>query len=165
MYKTKEDLLKLQYEYDNDILSGTPKEKMVVNPSVAYLVSDEDIKNSIPDNHILKRIEPMYGKLSRFSTDYTPVSNLNWDYLFFTNSKLFSPAGNAFMKSVKSTKGTKLKPSYTKFLPGTNIHKKFWEQEFLRITRGYEPLIDGKPCGVRISGEFYFFWTIITIKN
>ena len=109
MYKTKEDLLKLQYEYDNDILSETPKEKMVVNPSVAYLVSDEDIKNSIPDNHILKRIEPMYGKLSRFSTDYTPVSNLNWDYLFFIDSKVFSPAGNAFMKSVKTTKGTKSK--------------------------------------------------------
>jgi hypothetical protein len=157
MYKTKEDLLKLQYEYDNNILPETPKEKLVINPSVAYLVSNEDIKNSIPDSHTLKRIEPIYGKLSRFSTDYTPVSNLNWDYLFFTNSKIFSPAGNAFMKSLKATKGTKLKPSYTKFLPGTKAYKKFWEQEFIRITKGYEPIVDGKPCGIRIPGEFYFY--------
>lgn len=157
MYKTKEELKQLQSDYDNGSLAPTPKESMVINPSVAYLVSNEDIKNSLPNSTILKRIEPIYGKLSRFSTDYTPVHNLHWDYLFFTDSSIFAPAGNAFMKSVEATKGTRVKPSYTNFLPGTKAHKKFWEEEFLRITKGYEPLINGKPCGIRIPGEYYFY--------
>lgn len=157
MYKTQEELQLLQDKYDSGNLEATPKEGMVINPKVAYLVINEDIKNSIPDKHTLKRIEPIYGKLNRFSSDYTPVDNLIWDYLFFTNSSIFSPTGNAFMKSVESTKGTKVRPSYTKFLPGTKAYKQFWEEEFIRITKGYEPLIDGKPCGIRISGEFYFY--------
>jgi hypothetical protein len=158
MYKTEQELKNLQLEYDKDILQPTVKEKLVVNPKVAYEVTNDDIKRSIPDAITLKRLEPVYGKLSDFSTKYTPVDNLLWDYLYFTDSKVFSPAGNAFMKSYKQTKGKKgLKPTYTKHLPGTTAYKKFWEEEFIRITKGYEPIIDGKPCGLRISGEFYFY--------
>lgn len=157
MYKTKEQLTELQQLYDDNQLEATPKEKMVINPSVAYLVTDKDIKASIPDDATLKRLEPIYGKLSRFSTDYTPVSNLCWDYLFFVDSSVFRPAAEAFERSRISTKGTKIQPSYTKFLPGTKAYKQFWEEEFIRITQGYEPIIDGKPCGVRIPGEFYFY--------
>jgi len=157
MYKTKQEIQELQDKYDKGILEPTPKEKLVVNPSIAYLVTKDDIKKSLPDPAVLKRLKPIYGTPSRFSTELTPVDNLNWDYLYFTNPDLFCPAGKAFMNSVKATKGTKIKPSYTKHLPGTKAYKKFWEQEFLRIIKGYEPLINGKPCGIRIPGEFYFY--------
>jgi hypothetical protein len=157
MYKTKQQLTELQQLYDDNELTETPKEKKIINPSVAYLVTSKDIQASIPDAQTLKRLEPIYGKLSRFSTDYTPVDNLYWDYLFFTNSGIFRPAAEAFEKSRLSTKGTKVSPSYTKFLPGTKAYKQFWEEEFLRITQGYEPIIDDRPCGVRIPGEFYFY--------
>lgn len=157
MYKTKEQLNELQALYDSDELYHTPKEKRIINPKVAYLVTNQDITDSIPDANTLKRLEPIYGKLSRFSTDYTPVDNLIWDYLFFTDSSVFRPAAKAFEKSLAATKGTKIPPSYTKHLPGTKAHKQFWEEEFIRITKGYEPIVDGKPCGVRIPGEFYFY--------
>lgn len=157
MYRTKDQLTELQQLFDNNELPESPKEKKVINPSVAYVVTDKDIQASIPDQQTLKRLEPIYGKLSRFSTEYTPVTNLLWDFLFFTDSSVFRPAAEAFEKSRISTKGTKLSPSYTKFLPGTKAHKKFWEEEFIRITQGYEPIIDEKPCGVRIPGEFYFY--------
>lgn len=157
MYKSEQDLKNIQLEYDKEVLPLTKKEKLSVNPKVAYEVTNDDIKRSIPDVMILKRIEPIYGKISDFSKDYTPVDNLMWDYFYFTDSFIFAPAGKAFMKSYESSKGTSLKPTYTKHLPGTKAHKKFWEEEFLRIRKGYEPLIDGKPCGIRISGEFYFY--------
>jgi len=157
MYKTEQELIELQELYDTYKLEPTPKEKLLINPKVAYLVTNKDISNSIPDAVTLKRLEPMYGKLSRFSTDYTPVDNLLWDYLFFTDSSIFRPAASAFERSMKATKGTKISPSYTSFLPGTKAHKQFWEEEFIRITKGYEPIIDGRPCGVRIPGEFYFY--------
>ena len=157
MYKSKSELKKLQKDYDDGNLTPTPKENLIINPSLAYLVTDDDIKLSIPDSSTLKRLEPIYGKLGDFSTKSTPVSNLLWDYLFFVDSSLFSPTGNIFMKSVEATKGTKIKPSYTRHPPKTRAYDKFWETEFIRITKGYEPEIDGKPCGLRISGEFYFY--------
>lgn len=157
MYKSDEELIELQALYDQGELDPTPKEQRIINPSVAYLVTDTDIKLSVPNAQVLKRLEPIYGKPSRFSTDYTPVANLIWDFLYFRDSQIFRPAAQAFEKSRESVKGTALSPSYTKYLPGTNVYKKFWEQEFVRITQGYEPLIDDKPCGIRISGEFYFY--------
>lgn len=157
MYKTEQELADLQILYDTCKLEPTPKEKLIINPKVAYLVTNADIAKSIPDATTLKRLEPIYGKLSRFSTEYTPVDNLLWDYLFFTDSSIFRPAAIVFERSMIATKGSKVKPSYTKFLPGTKAHKQFWEEEFIRITKGYEPIIDGRPCGVRIPGEFYFY--------
>ena len=158
MYKTEQELKNIQLEYDNGLLPPTVKEGLVINPKMAYEVTNDDIKRSVPEHDVLKRISSVYGVLSDFSKNYTPVDNLLWDYLFFTNSKLFSPAGNAFTKSMKATKGkTGLSPSYTKHLPGTKAHKLFWEEEFLRITKGYEPEVDGKPCGIKIPGEFYFY--------
>ena len=157
MYKTSQELIDLQNDYDSNKLDPTHKEKLVINPKIAYLVDNDDIKRSIPDPITRKRLEPIYGKLSDFSINYTPVDNLMWDYLFFTNSSLFSPTGNAFMKSVEDTKGTKVPPAYTRFLPKTKAYDKFWETEFIRITQGYEPEIDGKPCGLKIPGEFYFY--------
>lgn len=157
MYKTEEELIELQRLYDNDESEPTPKESLVINPKVAYLVQDSDIAKALPDSRVLKRVEGIFGTLSRFSTDYTPVANLNWDYLFFVDSDIFRPAAIAFEKSRESVKGTKIKPSYTPYLPGTKAHKQFWETEFLRIVKGYEPMIDGKLCGIRIPGEFYFY--------
>jgi len=157
MYKTEQELKNIQLEYDKLVLPPTIKEKLIINPKVAYEVTNDDIKNSIPDVGVLKRIEPIYGKISDFSKDYTPVDNLLWDYLYFNDSSVFSPAGTAYMKSYHATKGKKIKPSYTKYLIGTKVYKKFWEQEYIRIIKGYEPEVDGKPCGIRISGEYYFY--------
>lgn len=163
MYKTDAELLELQKKYDSGKLEPTPKEKLVINPKVAYLVTDEDIRKSVPQEDILKA-ESIFGKISRFSL-YSPVKNLNWDYLHFVNVDYFRPAGIAFQKSVKSTKGTRIKPSYTKFVKNTKAWKNFWDEEANRIINGYEPVIDGKPCGIRIPGEFYFYLNYGWIKK
>ena len=163
MYRTKEQLIELQEQYSTGKLAPTEKELMVVDPRLAYEVKDKDILESIPTES-LRKLENVYGKVSRFS-QYSPVKNLKWDYLFFVNSDLFRPAGMAFQKSAHSVKGSKIKPTYTKHLPGTKAYKDFWEEEYKRIKQGYEPEIDGKACGIRIGGEFYFYLNYGWIKK
>lgn len=163
MYKTEDELRELQKLYNTGKLKPTTKEKIVINPKVAYEVTSEDIRNSIPEQEI-KNAESIYGKLNRFSY-YSPVDNLLWDYLYFVNSDYFRPAAIAFENSIKATKGTKIKPTYTKYIKGTKAYSNFWEEEFNRITKGYEPVIDGKPCGIRIPGEFYFYLNYGWIKK
>jgi hypothetical protein len=163
MYKTTDELHKLQKLYIDGKLSPTRKEKLIINPKLAYEVTSEDIRNSIPYDE-LRNVENIYGKLSRFSL-YSPVDNLLWDYLHFVNTDYFRPAGIAFQNSVRATKGTKVKPTYTKHIKGTKAYNDFWEEEFIRITKGYEPIIDGKPCGIRIPGEFYFYLNYGWVKK
>ena len=163
MYKTEEELKQLQKLYDTGKLKPTVKEKLIVNPKLAYEVNSEDIRASIPYDD-LKDLEGIYGKLSRFSM-YSPVDNLIWDYFYFVNPDYFRPTGIAFQNSVKATKGTKIKPTYTKHIKGTKAFNDFWEEEYNRITKGYEPIIDDKPCGLRIPGEFYFYLNYGWIKK
>lgn len=141
----------------------TPKEGLIINPDVAVLKTKEDIINEIPFDWISKN-ENIYGKLCDLSLD-DPVRNTHWDYLFFNDSSVFTPAANAFRKSKKAVKGTAVKPTYTHHLEGTKAYKDFWEEEFRRIKFGYEPVVDGKPCGVRISGEFYFYINYCPMKK
>lgn len=155
MYKTKRELEQLQGQYNAEILNPTPKEGLVINPKVAYYINSRDIVESIPQDSI-EQSKDIYGKLTRLSLQ-DPVRNTKWDYLYFVNSDVFRPAAIAFEKSVKDTKGTKVKPSYTKHVKGTKAYKEFWKEEFRRIKHGYEPIVDGKPCGIRISGEYYFY--------
>lgn len=155
MYKTTTELKELQEQYDTGLLKPTPKEGMVINPKVAYHVTSEDIFNSVPFDKI-KEVENVYGRVNTFSST-DPVRNLNWDYLHFVNVDYFRPAGIAFEKSIEATKGTRVKPSYTRLIKGTRAWSDFWDEEANRIINGYEPVVDGKPCGIRIPGEFYFY--------
>jgi len=163
MYKNDYELQELQTQYKKNRLPATRKEKLIINPKLAYEVTSADINNSIPYAE-LRDVESIYGKLSRFST-YSPVDNTIWDYLYFVNTDYFRPAGMAFQKSVKATKGTKIKPTYTKHIKGTKVYTDFWEEEYKRITTGYEPIIDDKPCGIRIPGEFYFYLNYGWVKK
>ena len=132
----------------------TKKEGMIINPKVAVQWDINEIIDSIPYEWI-KRNKAFYGELCDLSlTD--PVRNLNWDFLKFNDSSVFQPAANAFRANKAALKG-KSKPYYTNQLPGTTAYKEYWEEEGRRIKFGYEPIIDGEPCGLRISGEFYFY--------
>ena len=155
IYKTEDEYNKLLFDYEHGTLKGTPKESLIINPKVAYHVSESDILKSIPLSE-LRRNKDIYGTISVISKR-DPVSNLLWDYLFFVDSSIFQPAANTFRKTVKDSKKSKLKPAYTRHIPGTRAYEKFWEIEYARILNGYEPEVNGKPCGLRISGEFYFY--------
>ena len=87
-----------------------------------------------------------------------PVSNLGTRMLFFTDSSIFSPAANTFRKSEEYAKKTGTRPSFCPgLIPGTPQYKAFWKEERRRCIEGYEPLVDGKPCGIKITGEHYFY--------
>lgn len=162
-YKTPSEIELMHKDYINGTLKRSPREGLLINPKVAYVVTEKDIIKSIPYEWIKKNTS-VYGVLSKVS-EQDPVSNLQWDYLHFVNSDVFRPAAIAFEKSEKATVGTKLKPSYTPHIKGTKAYKDFWRQEFDRIVNGYEPIVDGIPCGVRISGEFYFYLNYCRIKK
>lgn len=141
-----------------------PKEKLWVNPKVFNLVTDDDIKRAIPDEVNEVSFKKVYGDISRLSLK-DPVANTCWDYLYFKDCSIFAPAAIAFNVAKKATLGTNMKPSYTPYIEGTLAYKNFWKQELTRIINGYEPIIDGEPCGVRISGEFYFFLNYCVIDK
>lgn len=82
-----------------------------------------------------------------------PVENLRWDWLFFTDSSVFSPAANAFREHKKKYGDG----FYTSALPNTTEYYQFWKEERRRCLEGYEPIVDGEPCGVKITGEHYFY--------
>ncbi len=103
----------------------------------------------------------LQSKVSDLSTR-NPVSNLKMKYLFFTNSLLFSPAAQSFSESCKYKHQT---PSYTPYLEGTTAYKKFWQEEKKRCLDGYEPLIDGVPCGISITGKHYFYLNYCRIQK
>lgn len=84
---------------------------------------------------------PKDVKVSNISLQ-NPVSNLDWEYLHFTNSGVFSPAANNFKT---------LENKYTNAIPGTTEYRNFWTEERRRCIEGYEVE------GVRITGEHYFY--------
>jgi hypothetical protein len=142
-----------------------PREGIWINPKVAWLVTEEDIKSNIPWDHINKSdFKDVYGVPTRLSTT-DPVANLKWDYLWFRNVDYFRPAAIAWTESYKNVKGTHIRPSYTGHLKGTVAYKNFWKEEARRIMYGYEPVIDGEPCGLRITGEFYFYLNYAVIQK
>lgn len=142
-----------------------PKENIWINPKVAIHLSDETIKNEIPwDSINRKEFQEVYGKLTKLSLN-SPVSNTKWDYIRFVNSNYFRPAAITFLESQKQVRGTKIRPSYCPHIEGTTPYKEFWKEETKRIKYGYEPIIDGEPCGLRISGEFYFYLNYCVIQN
>tara|TARA_R110000787_G_scaffold72345_2_gene161367 strand:+ start:6046 stop:8277 length:2232 start_codon:yes stop_codon:yes gene_type:complete len=111
------------------------------NPHIARIW--DDYEYDIPYDDIDEKI---YGDLSRPSM-YNPVRNTKFAFLKFNNSYLFSPAAKYFNEN----------GNYTRALPGTKDYRKYWFEERNRCLIGYEPLIDGSPCGIRISGEHYFY--------
>jgi hypothetical protein len=142
-----------------------PKEKKWINPKVAKLLTEEDIRNSIPTDKLnSKEVIERYGKLTKLSFQ-NPVSNTIWDYINILDSSIFTPAANSYNNSIKGTKGTKLKPSYCSYINGTTQHKEYWREEYKRILFGYEPIVDGEPCGIRIPGEFYFYLNYCMVNN
>lgn len=134
-----------------------PKEKVWVNPKCFKLMTEKDIYNEIPWDYINRKpFQEVYGSLSKLSLQ-DPVSNLPWDNIRFLDSDIFRPAGLSFLASKKANKGTRNRPSYTPHIKGTTPYKLFWKEEYKRILYGYEPIVDGEPCGIRIPGEFYFY--------
>ena len=82
-----------------------------------------------------------------------PVANLPWEYINFKRVDIFTPAANYFKEMEKKTGYGR----YTNAIPGTAEYHSFWKEEKFRCLHGYEPVVDGKPCGIRITGEHYFY--------
>ena len=143
------------------------KEIIEPNPKVATILTYKDITDRIPMEYIEDN-EDMFGTLSQ-QVLTNPVRNTKWRYLFFHDSSVFSPAANAYQESEEATSKSSIEPTYCKHLKGTTSYKKFWVEERRRCLEGYEPEVDGKPCGVRIPGEYYFYLNFcrikLTIKN
>lgn len=95
----------------------------------------------------------IYGELTVISKK-NPVRNLEWDFLYFVDSSVFSPAANEFEKNRKETG----EGFYCPYLPGTINYLSWWKEEARRCREGYEV------GGVWIPGEYYFYlnYCIIT---
>lgn len=133
-----------------------PREKIWVNPNYFELMTEDKINNEIPKETNKKEFKAIYGEISKISKQ-DPIKNTNWDFIRFKDCTIFKPAIIEFNKSKKARAGTKLPPSYTSYIAGTIQHKEFWKEEYKRCIEGYEPIVDGYPCGIRIPGEFYFY--------
>jgi|GEM_PF-2384036 len=125
-------------------------------PEIASEWTDELLYKEIPKS--------INGNISEMSIS-NPVRNTQWTYLKFHNASLFSPAANDFNRSLKACKGTSLQPSYTNAIEGTIQYNEYWETQRNRCINGYEPLIDGVPCGVKITGEHYFYLNFTRIRK
>lgn len=82
-----------------------------------------------------------------------PVSNLDWAYINFLDTKLYSPAAEAFLNNKEKTGDGR----YTNAVYGTTEYRKYWTEERRRCLDGFQPEVDGKPVGPRITGEHYFY--------
>jgi hypothetical protein len=130
-----------------------------VSKNVAELYNNYN--SEIPIKYIEEN-RSEFGELTKISLD-NPVRNLMWNWLKFNDTSYFTPAANAFKHSEEEVKGTNLKPKYTSHLPGTQKYRDFWLEERKRCIEGFEPEIDGTPCGIKISGELYFYWNYCRI--
>lgn len=124
-----------------------------VNPKVARIW--DDYGKDIPIKFVEEN-RKTFGELTKISL-LNPVRNLRWDWLYFEDSSIFSPAANAFKLSEKEVAGTTVLARYCPYMKGTKKYRDFWVEERKRCVEGYEPEIDGKPCGIRITGEHYFY--------
>jgi len=128
----------------------------MINEQVAIEWTEDLIYEEIPKS-IRKDVSEMSLK--------NPVRNTQWKYLKFTDSSVFSPAANDFNRSVKACEGTSLTPSYTNAIEGTVQYNEYWSVQKKRCLEGYEPEIDGVPCGVKITGEHYFYLNFTRIMK
>lgn len=124
------------------------------HPSIACIW---DVAKDIPPAVDLSRLSP--------NSYLNPVRNLSYPYLFFTQSQLFSPAAEAFRQAKKREVETGIKACYTYAPQGCKEYLDFWMEERKRCLEGYEPLIDDTPCGVRITGEHYFYLNYCVIER
>ena len=125
-------------------------------PEVASEWSDDILYQEIPKS--------VNDNISEMSIS-NPVRNTQWLYLKFHDSSLFSPAANDFNRSLKACKGTNLQPSYTNAIEGTIQYNEYWETQRKRCLEGYEPVIKGVPCGIKITGEHYFYLNFTRIRK
>lgn len=113
------------------------------DPKIATIIEDE--KSLIP--------EEVHESVSRLCLE-NPVRNLGFDYLFFHDSKVFTPAANDF--NYNKSKGI---PCYTTAIEGTTQYIKYWEEQKERCINGYTI------GGVRITGEHYFYLNFCQIEK
>lgn len=113
----------------------------MIDSKIATIIEEENIPEEIRD------------KVSKVCLR-NPVKHLGFDYLFFHDSSVFSPAARAFNKNKASGN-----PAYTLAIPGTTQYIRFWEQERDRCVNGYEV------GGVRIPGEYYFYLNYCRIEK
>lgn len=125
-------------------------------PEVASEWTDEVLYQDVP--------KKLSDSLSEMSIG-NPVRNTQWIYLKFNNSSIFSPAANDFNRSLKACKGTNMEPSYTNAIEGTIQYNEYWSLHKKRCLEGYEPEINGVPCGVKITGEHYFYLNFTRIQK
>jgi hypothetical protein len=121
------------------------------DPSIARLWTD--YLDEIPKEWI-KEHAHIYGNLTKPSMQ-SPIDNLEWDFLYFTDSSVFSPAANNFRRLKKETGFGQ----YTTAIVGTEQYSRFWKQEWDRCTNGYTI------GGVFIPGEYYFYLNYCPIKK
>lgn len=156
-----------QRVFDNDLFERGQRELIPIHKKVARVLTKDRIIRDIPLQLLNKpHIKELYGELCNLCFD-DPVRNTNWDFLFFKNASLFTPRANDFNNTKNSQKKGSSKLNYTLFVKNSRMYVDFWEEEFRRLLYGYEPYVDdegnpasvetGKPCGIRISGEFYFY--------
>lgn len=144
-----------------------------LDSSVATIMTEAKYLAKYPQDKIdgNKAFTERYGKIIPQSLT-NPFRNLMWEWLWFNDVSVFTPAANAFIKSKEDSKTNKFQqPSYTPFLKGTSQYKHFWKRELSRILHGYEPVVNGKPCGVWIPGVYYYYLNytimeqVLEIKN
>lgn len=128
----------------------------MINENVAIEWTEEKILEDIP-----KKIRSTVSELSL----QNPVRNTQWKYLKFLDSSVFSPAANDYNRSLEACKGTNLTPVYTNAIEGTIQYNNYWAEQKKRCLEGYEPEINGVPCGVKITGEHYFYLNFTRIMK
>lgn len=120
-----------------------------MNSEIARIIEEDEILGSIPAgvqvSNIVKR---------------NPVRNLSKPYIFVKNAKAFTPAANFFTEHKKKYGQGK----YTTAIRGTTQYRQFWKEEYRRCIEGYEPIIDGEPCGLWITGVHYFYLNYCIIE-
>lgn len=134
-----------------------------LNEAIAQKINVSDLLNIVPYQY-LKEHKDVYGELIEPSLN-DPMRNTIWEYFYFKDSSIFSPAANAFIVSERETAGTGIKPRYTPYLQGTKKYMEFWKEERKRCIEGYEPVINGVPCGIKIPGEYYFYLNYCRIEQ
>lgn len=134
-----------------------------INSKIATICTKEDILNEIPLDYLTQHRET-YGELINPTLD-NPMRNTHWDFLRFHDVSVFTPAANAFRQSEKEVEATGVKPRYTPYLKGTKRYIDFWQEEKRRCMEGYEPEINGIPCGIKIPGEYYFYLNFCRIEQ
>lgn len=113
------------------------------DPTIATIIEDE--KSNVP--------EEVHEQVTNLCL-INPVENLGFDYLFFHDSSVFSPAAQQFREN--EDKGI---PCYSTAIEGTTQYLKYWREQKDRCINGYEV------GGVRISGEYYFYLNFCRIEK